>query len=155
MALARNRRCALGVAATLALLALAGCAAGDARFTDEGPAGFWVGLWHGIIAFITLVIGIFDDGVRVYEIHNSGGWYDFGFLIGATAIWGHRTITCARRGRMRADKEWQEIGQKVERKLARLIREWAEAEPDADWRVVGEKAERKLKQRVREWAEEP
>jgi hypothetical protein len=81
--------------ATLALLTLVAfavvltaCAAGDPRFTVDTPAGFWLGLWHGAIAPATLVIGVFDDGVGMYELHNTGGWYDFGFLVGATSIWG-------------------------------------------------------------------
>ena len=39
----------------------AGCAAGNPRFTADEPAGFWMGLWHGAIGVVTLVIGIFDD----------------------------------------------------------------------------------------------
>ncbi len=91
---------------TLAALAVASvsCAAGDPRFTGDAPAGFWMGLWHGAISLVTLVIGIFDDSVRMYELHNTGGWYDFGFFLGATSIWGagsHRASSF-RRGRARA-----------------------------------------------------
>ncbi len=71
----------LVAAAALVLLA-AGCAAGDPRFTVESPAGFWQGLWHGMISVIALIVGLFKDGVGVYEIHNNGAWYDFGFLLG-------------------------------------------------------------------------
>jgi hypothetical protein len=39
---------------------------------------------HGAISLVTLVIGIFDEGVRMYEVHNTGGWYDFGFFLGAS-----------------------------------------------------------------------
>ena len=70
-----------------AVTLLASCAAGDPRFSTE-VAGFWVGLWHGLIAPITLVVHLFDADVRVYELHNSGGWYDFGFLFGAITFWG-------------------------------------------------------------------
>jgi hypothetical protein len=66
-----------------ACAALVGCAAGDPRYTAEAPAGFWVGLWHGVISWVSLVVGVFVEGVAVYEAHNSGGWYDFGFLFGA------------------------------------------------------------------------
>lgn len=144
---------ALG-ALVVVVVALAGCAAGDPRFTVDTPAGFWGGLWHGMISCITLVIGIFSDNVRVYEPHNTGGWYDFGFVLGVASVWGagHRAGTTNRKPR---DAEWEEIGRKVEIKLARMIRAWAEAEPDEDWHVVGEKAERKLKQRLRQWADEP
>lgn len=144
----------LAITATVVALAtIAGCAAGDPRFTAETPAGFWMGLWHGMISLVALVIGIFADGVHVYEAHNTGGWYDFGFVIGVACVWGsghHAT-----RRRPRRDPEWEEIGRKVEAKLKRLIRGWAEAAPDESWQVVGEKAERKLKTRLREWAESP
>jgi hypothetical protein len=29
----------------------------------------------------SLIVGLFNDGVRVYEPHNSGWWYDFGFYV--------------------------------------------------------------------------
>lgn len=135
---------------------LVGCAAGDLRFAMGSPAGFWVGLWHGMISFITLVIGIFSDTVQVYEINNTGGWYDFGFLLGVTMIWGggHRARQHYR-WRHRKDKEWEEVGKKIEVKVKRMIEDWAETEPDEDWHVVEAKAEAKLKRRLREWAEEP
>lgn len=141
-------------------MVLVGCAAGDERFTAETPAGFWAGLWHGMIGLFTLVIGIFSDSVHFYEIDNTGGWYDLGFFIGVTMVWGsgHRAAgpqwgRDKRKGMK--DEEWEEIGRKVEAKIKRKIRQWSEAEPDDDWDVVGDKAEEKLKQRLRQWAEEP
>jgi hypothetical protein len=143
-------------AAGVAALALVGCVAGDARFTVEAPAGFWVGLWHGMISMIALVLGLFYDSVEIYERSNTGGWYDLGFLLGVTIIWGGGSHTAHRRGRSRRDdKEWEEIGRKVEVKIQRQLREWAEAEPDEEWDAVGAKVEAKLKRRLRAWAEEP
>ena len=136
----------------LLIILLAGCAAGNPQFTSEAPAGFWTGIWHGMISFVTLIIGVFSDHVNVYEAHNTGGWYDLGFLVGITALWGHRTIT-HRCKREVPDAEWEEISRKVEAKLKRKIRGWAEAEPDEDWNLVEQKAEDKLKRKVREWAE--
>jgi hypothetical protein len=46
------------------------------------PAGFWAGVWHGLIAPIVFIVGLFTDDVKIYETHNNGRWYDFGFLIG-------------------------------------------------------------------------
>ncbi|MCA9692012.1 MAG: hypothetical protein R3A51_11160 [Nannocystaceae bacterium] len=131
-----------------------GCAAGDPRFSAEAPAGFWVGLWHGVISFVTLIIGIFNDGVHVYEAHNTGGWYDFGFLLGVSCIWGSHHQHYRRRRSRKEAKEWEALALKVEHKLKRVIGEWADAEPDDDWKVVEEKARRLLKTRIREWAEE-
>ena len=44
------------------------------------------GLWHGIIAPITLVLSFFDDNTHMYEVHNAGSEYDLGFLLGVTII---------------------------------------------------------------------
>lgn len=44
--------------------------------------GFWSGLWHGIIAPISFIISLFSDEVAMYAVNNTGGWYDFGFVLG-------------------------------------------------------------------------
>ena len=71
-------------------LFLASCAAGPNSLEktparDGKTAGFWKGLWHGLIAPIAFIISIFSDQVRLYEVHNNGGWYNFGFLLGVSA----------------------------------------------------------------------
>jgi hypothetical protein len=75
------------------LTMLTGCAPGPNTLADtpdqEGDvAGFWLGLWHGIIAPVTFIISLFSDKVELYEVHNSGGWYNFGFLLGLIIIFG-------------------------------------------------------------------
>lgn len=75
------------------LISLAACAAGPNQMQDTADeenkvAGFWQGLWHGFISPVTFIISLFNDNVSIYEIHNNGGWYDFGFLFGATIILG-------------------------------------------------------------------
>jgi hypothetical protein len=80
---------AMAPALAMALaLVLCSCAAGDPQFTSQHAAGFWLGIWHGMISWVTLIVGLFDPGVHIYERNNTGGWYDFGFLIGATGIMG-------------------------------------------------------------------
>jgi hypothetical protein len=51
-------------------------------------AGFLPGLWHGLISPITFVISLFSDNVTMYDVHNNGGWYNFGFLLGAMITFG-------------------------------------------------------------------
>jgi hypothetical protein len=72
------------------LLALTACAAGPNPAVDTGPdpAGFWLGLWQGLIAPVTFVISLFTDDISIYEVQNSGGWYDFGFLLGLSVVFG-------------------------------------------------------------------
>ncbi len=70
------------------LMALWSCAPGpntvEKTADAEGRvAGFWRGLWHGLISPITFIISVFTKNVRIYEVHNSGSWYNFGFVLGA------------------------------------------------------------------------
>ncbi len=79
--------------AILAMLLLVGCAAGtnptvDVLDTAGKSAGFWSGLWHGVISPVTFMISLFSDNVNVYEVYNSGNWYDFGFMLGVSIIFG-------------------------------------------------------------------
>jgi len=72
---------------------LIACTAGPNELTGspdkEGEvAGFWLGLWDGLIAPITFIISLFNKAVRIYEVHNNGGWYDFGFLLGVMITFG-------------------------------------------------------------------
>jgi hypothetical protein len=60
------------------------------RQPDAKPAGFWAGWWHGSIAPITLIVGLFKPGVRMYETHNTGAGYDVGFLLGLASVLGNK-----------------------------------------------------------------
>lgn len=69
------------------LLFMTSCAAGPNTMEDSQNqkgkvAGFWAGLWHGFISLFTFIISLFTDKVNVYEVHNSGNWYNFGFILG-------------------------------------------------------------------------
>lgn len=46
------------------------------------------GLWHGMIAPATLIVSFFNSDVRMYEVHNAGSEYDFGFFVGLALIIG-------------------------------------------------------------------
>jgi len=154
----RNPRVLPALLIVLASLLLAACAAGDARFTQDAPAGFWYGLWHGVISVIALIVHLFNDSVSVYEVNNSGGWYDFGFLLGVILIWsGGSHASCKSAAKKQREAEWEEVGDKVEKKVMRKLRAWAEDEegpwPDEEWEEIGGKVEKKLKRKLREWAE--
>ncbi len=77
----------------IVLLSFSACAAGPNVMTDtenqEGEvAGFWNGLWHGIISPVTFIISLFNKKVGIYEVYNNGGWYNFGFIFGVMIIFG-------------------------------------------------------------------
>lgn len=74
----------------LFLLLMSGCA--DVTpiqdcVVDE-PYGFWSGLWHGIIAPFSFIGSLFCDSISMYAVNNTGGWYDFGFVLGAGILFG-------------------------------------------------------------------
>ncbi|HCW75413.1 MAG TPA: hypothetical protein DHU63_02610 [Candidatus Marinimicrobia bacterium] len=70
------------------LIILFGCAAGGGTYGPDDKAGFLSGIWHGWIAPITVIIGFFNDNIRIYEIHNTGWWYDFGFYMAVISEFG-------------------------------------------------------------------
>ncbi len=91
MTAGRVVRCKLKTLALFALLflALAACAAGPdtaARAAGPDAAGFWLGLWHGLISPVTFIVSLFNNQVNIYEVHNNGSWYNFGFMIGISAV---------------------------------------------------------------------
>lgn len=140
------------------MLLLTSCTAGSEQFSPETPAGFFWGLWHGVISVITLLIHLFNENVAVYEINNTGGWYDFGFLLGVILVWGGGChASCKSKKEIEREKEWDELGEKVEKKVMRKLKEWAEKEesdsPDPEWDDISDKVEKKLKRKIREWAD--
>jgi hypothetical protein len=77
-----------GLVVILLVCLLAGCAPGPNTSVGEGvngqaPAGFLLGLWHGIILWVTFFVSLFTHNVSVYEIHNNGWPYNLGFILGA------------------------------------------------------------------------
>jgi hypothetical protein len=80
---------AIGVVALL----LVGCAPGLNELANVPSrtgvvAGFWRGLWNGVIAPVTFIISLFNTNVQMYDVHNNGAWYNLGFFLGITALFG-------------------------------------------------------------------
>lgn len=69
-------------------LALVGCLPGDGKNNPMNPAGFLWGVWHGWMAPISLIVGFFRDHIRIYEVANSGWWYDLGFYMAVISGFG-------------------------------------------------------------------
>jgi len=62
------------------------CAPGNERWNQNinpnKKAGFWAGLWHGMILIITFVVSLFTKEVGIYEVNNNGWPYNLGFILG-------------------------------------------------------------------------
>ena len=108
------------VAMLITLVLLAGCAPGEVTQVDipgvnmelsvPGPnplvntpdanehvAGILPGIWHGIISPVTMVLSFVNPELQMYEVHNDGSQYNFGFLIGAAIVFVLLGILGARR----------------------------------------------------------
>lgn len=95
----------LVILVALALVLAAGCAPGPNTAEDIPSlktgkvAGFWRGLWQGVISPITFVISLFTGQISPYEVHNNGGWYNLGFGIGLAIVLGGGGASSSRKGR--------------------------------------------------------
>jgi hypothetical protein len=92
----------------ISMLALSACTAGPNELRnmpdeDGEVAGFWKGIWHGIISPITFILSLFSRNIYVFEVHNNGGWYTFGFLLGASITFGGSGGGAASRRKGRRD----------------------------------------------------
>jgi hypothetical protein len=75
------------------LLIIAGCAGpnklvGTPVDPAHGVCDFFCGFWHGIIIFFSFIGSLLDSTINIYEVHNNGGWYNFGFMLGIGALGG-------------------------------------------------------------------
>lgn len=76
-----RKKLLLTITSMTALAVLAGCVPGDGTATAADPAGFFWGIWHGWLAPVSLIMGLFDRSIRVYEVMNTGWFYDLGFYM--------------------------------------------------------------------------
>ncbi|NNE34452.1 MAG: hypothetical protein HKN13_04410 [Rhodothermales bacterium] len=96
------RRFTFLVFIVVAGLLLSGCAPGPniVPISDTAePAGFLLGIWHGLIVLITFVVSLFTEEVNIYEVQNTGIWYNVGFIIGLIISLGGSGKSTSRRAR--------------------------------------------------------
>ncbi len=51
------------------------------------PPGFLHGLFHGFILLFSFIASLFTD-YEIYAFPNTGGWYNFGYLLGVMMFFG-------------------------------------------------------------------
>ena len=49
-------------------------------------AGVLMGIWHGFISPVTLVISFLNKDTQMYEVHNDGSQYNLGFFLGIALL---------------------------------------------------------------------
>ncbi len=83
----RIRKILLWVFIIVVILIFLGSCATQTKEIIEDPPGFWYGLLHGFIVLFSFIASFFTD-YTIYAFPNSGGWYDFGFLLGVMIFFG-------------------------------------------------------------------
>ncbi len=96
------KRIALLVLMIILFGLLTSCAPGDGANTPENPAGLFLGIWHGWIAPVTLIVSIFNKNIGIYEINNVGFWYNLGYYM--AIISGFGGLALSRKKRRRRDR---------------------------------------------------
>jgi len=81
------------------LFLLSSCLPGDGKNTVDRPANFLTGIWHGWIAPISLIVSIFNGKIRIYEVNNTGWWYDAGFYMAVISGFGGLAVSRRKRRR--------------------------------------------------------
>lgn len=79
------------------LLIISGCATAIdvEQCIVQEPEGFVGGFIHGLILPISFFFSLFDEETVIYAMNNNGGWYDFGFVLGASmTLGGSSKATC-------------------------------------------------------------
>ena len=110
-----------------------GLAGPDSKFKlpDAEPAGFWTGVWHGSVLPLAFIASLFQPGVGIYETHNNGGWYNFGFVLGAASF----------------------VGSKAKVQV-NIPSDGSDADEDADREAAGKKFKLEFKRKAKEEADE-
>ncbi|MBA7599741.1 hypothetical protein ES703_06780 [subsurface metagenome] len=155
-----NRRYVAIIVILVVALMLLNCAPGNERWDQDinygDKAGFWVGIWHGLIIVITFIVSLFTKEVGIYEINNTGWPYNLGFLIGLLFSVGGGIRIGTRRRRIRR-YEWGEIGDKVEERVCKGIKAWLEETKkegkEKEWEEIARKIEEKIKKALKEWVD--
>ena len=82
-----RRRLLAFAAICAAALLLQACATQPPPVDVLRPPGFLWGVLHGFLILFSFIASVFTD-YRIYAFPNSGGWYDFGYLLGAMMFLG-------------------------------------------------------------------
>ncbi len=72
----------LWLAVILGLIHFVGFAGRNVFNAPGHLAGFGIGLAHGFLSIIALVVSFFNKSISAYEVQNTGVGYNVGFVMG-------------------------------------------------------------------------
>lgn len=88
MGMKKYKLIVLAVLLIVLTVPLTGCLPGMEEFTQEAPAGFLHGVWHGWCAPVSLVCRALGMEVTMFEPVNTGLSYELGFYMAVISGFG-------------------------------------------------------------------
>lgn len=148
----KERKGLLFLLACLLFLLGLSCAPGNERWASvDNPAGFWAGLWHGLIIVVTFVVSLFTRDVGIYEPNNVGWGYNIGFILGCMISLGGAAGS-ARRRRPKGEAKWERVGEKIAAGVREGIRNGLadRGMSESEWDELGRRIEERIREKLRE-----
>lgn len=106
---------------------------------ESKDAGFFTGIIHGVIAPIMLAVSLFTD-YTVYEVHNVGWFYDFGFIIALLLVWGGgqttKNVVKNYYTNKSEDEDHKNIGKFIEEKISEKFKNLKKTDDSSDEKTI-------------------
>lgn len=81
----KTKKIAIGLILLFIITSLYSCAP---KGYESSEAGFFSGIWHGVIIVFSIIGKIFGANIGIYAEHNTGFFYWIGFILGIGAFGG-------------------------------------------------------------------
>ena len=88
---------------SMAMFLLISCVPCEGSSNLDDPTGFVSGVWHGWIAPFSLIYSLFNSRIGIYEVYNTGFWYNLGYYMAIVSGFGG--LSLARRKGRREDRD--------------------------------------------------
>ena len=138
-----------------------------------GVAAFFFFSWVVMMLWNGIVVGHLAVGQTLSYLQVCGVWFLLIVVLAWTGIasmritrafaqWGkHGSVgeriarsVRGRNTRRENDEDWDDLAERIERRVKKGVADWAGADPDLDWDDIGERIEARIKERLRGWLDE-
>lgn len=92
MGMKKHKLIALAALMALVTVLVTGCLPGMKEFTQDAPAGFLHGVWHGWCAPVSLILRLCGMDVTMFETVNTGFSYELGFYMAVISGFGSLSL---------------------------------------------------------------
>ena len=97
-----KKAAAVALMALLLVFLMTGCLPGLKEYSEEAPAGFLNGVWHGWLAPVSLILEATGCGAHLFAENTTGFSYELGFYM--AVISGFGGLALSRKRKKKKDK---------------------------------------------------